>query len=67
MNVIGELGFDQDAETLPHMERGGDGGGLMFFGSHSGDRLPYDILDDHLDVVINVTRKSLVDDWKANT
>jgi hypothetical protein len=55
------------AEALPHLERGGDSGGLVFFGSHSADGSLYDILDDDGNLVVNVTMESLMDDWKANT
>jgi hypothetical protein len=55
------------AEALPHLERGGDSGGLVFFGSHSADGSLYDILDDDGNLVANVTMETLVADWKANT
>jgi hypothetical protein len=55
------------AEALPHIERGGADGGLVFFGSHSDDGLLYDILDEDGNLVVNVTMESLVNDWKANT
>jgi hypothetical protein len=55
------------AEALPHIERGGERGGLVFFGSHSADGLLYDIFDEHGNLVVNVTMELLVEDWKANT
>jgi hypothetical protein len=54
-------------EALPHLERGGENGGLVFFGNHSSDGLLYDILDEDLQLVANVTMETLVADWKANT
>jgi len=54
------------AEALPHLERGGDDGGLVFFGSHSDSGQLYDILDDDGNVVVNVTMETLIADWKAN-
>jgi len=55
------------AEARPHLERGGEDGGLAFFSTHSDDGLLYDILDDDGDVVVEVTMELLVEDWKANT
>lgn len=55
------------AEALPHLERGGDDGGLVFFGCHSTDGLLYEILDDDNNVVANVTMESLLADWRAHT
>ncbi|MSO79269.1 MAG: hypothetical protein EXQ79_06645 [Acidimicrobiia bacterium] len=54
------------AEALPHLERGGESGGLVFFGSHSSNGLLYDILDDDGNVVVNVTMQSLLADFEAN-
>ncbi len=55
------------AESLPHLERGGPEGGLVFFGSHSADGLLYEILDDDGNVVVNVTMESLLADFASNT
>ena len=54
-------------DALPHLERGGPEGGLVFFGNHSEDGLLYEILDEDLKLVVNVTMEVLVEDWKANT
>ena len=54
-------------DALPHLERGGAEGGLVFFGNHAGDGRLYEILDDDLNVVADVTMETLVADWKANT
>jgi hypothetical protein len=54
-------------DALPHLERGGADGGLVFFGNHSNDGLLYEVLDEDLKVVANVTMELLVSDWKTNT
>ena len=53
-------------DRLPHLERGGDGGGVLFFGSHTNDGVLYEILDEDLKVVLDVTIESLVADWQEN-
>ena len=54
-------------DALPHLERGGDAGGLVFFGCHADDGLLYEIVDEEGHLLVNVTIESLVEDWKANT
>jgi hypothetical protein len=54
-------------DGLPHLERGGAEGGLAFFGNHSASGLLYEILDEALKPVANVTMELLIADWKANT
>lgn len=54
-------------DALPHLERGGAEGGLVFFGCHSNGGLLYEILDEDLKLVGNVTIESLIADWQANT
>jgi hypothetical protein len=54
-------------EALPHLERGGAEGGIVFFGNHSNDGRLYELLDEDLKVVADVTMAVLVADWKANT
>jgi hypothetical protein len=54
-------------DALPHLERGGGAGGLVFFGNHSSNGLLYEILDEDLKVVADVTMESLVADWKENS
>ena len=53
-------------DALPHLERGGANGGLVFFGNHSSDGLLYEVLDEDLKLVANVTMELLVTDWKTN-
>ncbi len=54
-------------DALPHLERGGPAGGIAFFGNHSSDGRLYEILDEDLKVVVDVTMESLIDDWKQNS
>ena len=54
-------------DALPHLERGGADGGLVFFGNHSNDGLLYEVLDEDLKVVVNVTMELFITDWKTNT
>lgn len=54
-------------EALPHLECGGPEGGLVFFGAHADDGRLYEILDDDLNVVVDVTMALLIADFAANT
>jgi len=54
-------------EALPHLERGGPQGGVVFFGNHSADGRLYEIFDDDMNLVMEVTMELLVADWNANT
>ena len=51
---------------LPHLERGGEDGGLVFFGTHSSDGKLYEILDQDLNVLADVTMELLIADFEAN-
>lgn len=51
----------------PHLERGGAAGGLAFFGNHSADGRLYEILDEDLNLLVDVTMEVLVADFEANT
>lgn len=53
-------------DALPHLERGGERGGVVFFGNHSADGRLYEFFDDDAKLVADVTMESLVADWKAN-
>jgi len=53
-------------DRLPHLERGGDEGGIVFFGNHCTDGVLYEILDEDMKVVMDVTIESLLADWQAN-
>ena len=54
-------------DALPHLERGGEEGGLVFFGNHSSNGLLYEILDEDLKLVADVTMEVLITDWKENS
>ena len=54
-------------EALPHLERGGAQGGIVFFGNHSSDGRLYELLDENLKVVADVTMELLVADWQENS
>ena len=54
-------------DGLPHLERGGEDGGVVFFGNHSTDGLLYEILDEDMKVLADVTIEGLLADWQENT
>lgn len=54
-------------DGLPHLERGGEEGGVAFFGSHTNDGVLYEILDEDMNVVADVTIETLVADWQENS
>lgn len=54
-------------EALPHLERGGAEGGLVFFGNHSSTGRLYEIFDEDMNVLMDVTMEVLVADWKENS
>ncbi len=53
-------------DALPHLERGGEDGGIVFFGNHCSNGILYEILDEDLKVLADVTMEGLVADWKEN-
>jgi hypothetical protein len=53
-------------DGLAHLEGGGSGGGLAFFGSHTADGRLYEIVDDAGNVLVEVTIDFLVADFAAN-
>ena len=53
--------------ALPHLERGGPEGGIVFFGTHSDSGRLYELYDEKLAVVMDVTMEILVADWKQNS
>jgi hypothetical protein len=53
-------------DALPHLERGGDAGGIAFFGNHSSDGKLYEIVDEDGKLVLDVTMETLIADWKEN-
>ena len=54
-------------EALPHLERGDAEGGVAFFGNHSPDGRLYEVFDERMQLVMDVTMELLMADWQANT
>ncbi len=54
-------------DALPHLEHGGAGGGITFFGNHSSNGLLYELLDEDLKPLAEITMEVLIADWKENT
>ena len=52
---------------VPHLERGGEEGGIAFFGNHCASGVLYEILDEDMKVVGEVSIESLIADWQAST
>jgi hypothetical protein len=63
----GDYALTLGDNAVPHLERGGEQGGITFFGGHSSNGLLYEILDEDLKLIADVTMEDLVTDWKANT
>jgi len=55
------------AGAPPHLERGGDEGGVVFFGNHSNNGLLYEYFDEEMNVLAEVSMELLIADWKENT
>ncbi len=53
-------------DTLPHLERGGDKGGVVFFSCHSNSGSLYEILGEDQELLMDVTIESLIADFEAN-
>ena len=54
-------------DRLPHLERGGDEGGIVFFGNHCSDGVLYELFDHDMKVLAEVTIEGLLADWQANS
>lgn len=54
-------------DQVPHLERGGEEGGIVFFGAHTSDGVLYELYDDDMKVLAEVTIESLMADWQANS
>jgi hypothetical protein len=50
----------------PHLERGGEQGGVAFFGCHTTDGLLYELTDENAKVFLDVTIDWLVKDFEEN-
>ena len=51
-------------DKAPHLERGGDQGGMAFFGCHAQDGILYEILSEDMSVLAEVSVESLLADWQ---
>ncbi len=51
----------------PHLECGGPQGGMVFFGGHSSTGLLYEILDEDLKLIVEITMEGLIADFNENT
>ncbi len=63
----GDYALTLGDDAVPHLERGGENGGIVFFGGHSQDGRLYDLYDEDMKVLADVTMETLVADWKENT
>ncbi len=61
----GEYSRSSGPDELPHMERGGADGALIFYGCHAPDGRLFEFLDDDLNVIAEVTIENLVEEWQA--
>ncbi len=52
-------------DDVPHLERGGEEGALVFFGNHTSNGIMYELVDADLKVVQEVSIQSLVEGWQA--
>lgn len=53
-------------DPLPHLERGGPDGALVYYGHHTNDGRLYDLVDEDGKVWLTVTIDSLVAAWEAS-
>jgi len=67
VRYAGDHALSTGPDQVPHLERGGSEGGVAFFGMHSDDGVFYEILDDDLGLLAEVTLEGLVEDFNANT
>jgi hypothetical protein len=52
-------------DAVPHLERGGAEGALVFFGNHAPNGVLYELIDADLKVTQEVTIQDLVGLWQA--
>lgn len=53
-------------EPNPHYERGGENGGMAFFGCHTPSGSLYEIMDEDRNIVFDVTIETLIADFAEN-
>ncbi len=51
-------------DAVPHLERGGDEGALVFFGNHTSNGILDELVDADLKVVQEVSIQDLVQGWQ---
>lgn len=66
VRTAGDYALSVGDDQRPHFERGGEAGGLAFFGAHCADGRLYQLLDEDLKVIADVTIETLVADWQEN-
>lgn len=54
-------------DQTPHLERGGPDGALVFFGNHAADGRLYEMFDEAMNPLFEVTMDTLFANWKAGT
>jgi hypothetical protein len=52
---------------LPHIERGGPDGAIVFFGNHAADGRLYEIFDEAMNRVADISMATLFATWQAHT
>ncbi len=52
-------------DAVPHLERGGEDGALVFFANHTHNGVLYELIDADLKVTHEVTIQELVGLWQA--
>lgn len=53
-------------DQTPHLECGGPDGGIVFFSHHAADGRLYEIFDESMNLVAEVSMESLFANWKAD-
>jgi hypothetical protein len=64
MRTAGAYHRGTGPEALPHMERGGDEGALVYYQCQADDGRLFEFLDDDLNVIEEVTLDSLIETWE---
>ncbi len=64
MRTTGAYHRGTGPEALPHMERGGDEGALVYYQCQADDGRLFEFLDDDLNVIEEITLDSLIETWE---
>lgn len=59
---VGTYGLST-GDLHPHLERGGEQGAVIFFSNHTANGLLYEIIDEDLKVIAEVSIEQLVEMW----